>query len=395
MPTSELTTIADLRASDATFEWPEAVALVAALADVAVKGDCPLPDEVRLNGDGTFDVPVSAPLAPDEAVAALGGLLRDLLARSDGPRELTELANGAASGAGPATLDELRRTLHFFERPGREAYLRSIAGRSSARKNVEESEVELALLRERARRHAEEAPEPAKPEEADVRRPLVKRRILVAASIGAAAAAIVAAVLFTPASVREAVARPFAKYFAPPEITPKPLPTEDEKSRGSDRTAARRTSAGDRVDAQPEEETLGGPGGTAPGGGDEATPASGATSRATRSMTVVIDEDSGRVISDDESGRVLYSASSPGVRPPVLLRQTMPSAPPPDTRPEDLGAFDLTIDDRGDVERVRLVSPRNRFQERMLVASAKAWRFQPATLDGRPVRYRMLVRITW
>jgi hypothetical protein len=31
----------------------------------------------------------------------------------------------------------------------------------------------------------------------------------------------------------------------------------------------------------------------------------------------------------------------------------------------------------------------------MLVAAAKAWKFRPAMKDGRPVRYRMQVRITW
>jgi hypothetical protein len=30
----------------------------------------------------------------------------------------------------------------------------------------------------------------------------------------------------------------------------------------------------------------------------------------------------------------------------------------------------------------------------MLVSAAKSWRFQPATKDGRPVRFRARVRIT-
>jgi hypothetical protein len=59
------------------------------------------------------------------------------------------------------------------------------------------------------------------------------------------------------------------------------------------------------------------------------------------------------------------------------------------------GVFDLVVDEHGRVERVELISPGNLYQERMLVAVAKAWRFQPALLDGVPVRYRTQVQITW
>jgi outer membrane biosynthesis protein TonB len=52
------------------------------------------------------------------------------------------------------------------------------------------------------------------------------------------------------------------------------------------------------------------------------------------------------------------------------------------------------VTERGEVEKVHLISPANRYRERMLVAAAKAWRFKPATLDGQPVRYRTTVRIT-
>jgi hypothetical protein len=34
-----------------------------------------------------------------------------------------------------------------------------------------------------------------------------------------------------------------------------------------------------------------------------------------------------------------------------------------------------------------------RFQERMLMAAAKAWTFKPAMRDGHPVRYRLRIAI--
>ena len=55
--------------------------------------------------------------------------------------------------------------------------------------------------------------------------------------------------------------------------------------------------------------------------------------------------------------------------------------------------FDLVIDQNGRVEQVHLVSPGNRFNDRMLIAAAKAWQFLPATKDGQPVRYKLQIRI--
>jgi hypothetical protein len=61
---------------------------------------------------------------------------------------------------------------------------------------------------------------------------------------------------------------------------------------------------------------------------------------------------------------------------------------------EDLTLLDLVISPEGAVEQVRMrTTPRN-VREFMLVSAAKAWRFQPATLDGRPVRFRHSVAIT-
>jgi len=52
------------------------------------------------------------------------------------------------------------------------------------------------------------------------------------------------------------------------------------------------------------------------------------------------------------------------------------------------------VDEQGDVEQVRLISPANRFHERMIVSAAKMWKFRPAFKDGHPVRYREKIRIT-
>ena len=86
----------------------------------------------------------------------------------------------------------------------------------------------------------------------------------------------------------------------------------------------------------------------------------------------------------------VYTSTDPGVQPPALVRPQFPREPEPG---DDTGYFDLVVDEQGNVERVKLLSPRRLFQERMLVAAAKAWKFRPAILEGQYVKYRLRVPI--
>ena len=90
----------------------------------------------------------------------------------------------------------------------------------------------------------------------------------------------------------------------------------------------------------------------------------------------------------------IYTSSDPDVQAAVIIRPVLPTAPPDDVPADHLGTLELLVDERGDVENVRLFSPFNRYQERMIVANAKTWKFQPATRAGRPVKYRTRVRLT-
>jgi outer membrane biosynthesis protein TonB len=91
---------------------------------------------------------------------------------------------------------------------------------------------------------------------------------------------------------------------------------------------------------------------------------------------------------------VVYTASDSDVMPAMLLRPVLPAMPPPDVPPSQIGTLELVVDEQGDVERVRLISPPNRYHERMLVAHAKTWKFRPAIRDGQPVKFRTVVRLT-
>jgi TonB family protein len=121
-------------------------------------------------------------------------------------------------------------------------------------------------------------------------------------------------------------------------------------------------------------------------------------------VDVVVSEGAGRVVASpiapvppaaraSAPGRV-FQAGDPHVTPAVLIRPRLPDHPPADVPDEQIGTLEFIVTETGTVEHVHLVSPTNRYQERMLVAAAKAWQFQPATRDGRPVRFRTRIRVT-
>lgn len=98
-------------------------------------------------------------------------------------------------------------------------------------------------------------------------------------------------------------------------------------------------------------------------------------------------------------GRAMpYSASDTDVAPPTLRSQQLPSSvldPGPDA-PVDGPFLTVLIDEHGAVERVRLhakapPSGQTLYRHRMMVAAAKAWRFEPARRQGEAVRYVLRV----
>ena len=95
-----------------------------------------------------------------------------------------------------------------------------------------------------------------------------------------------------------------------------------------------------------------------------------------------------------EADANVYTSTDATVIPPVMVRPVLPKDPPPGVPLHQIGTIDVWVDENGDVEQVRLMSPANRYQERMLVSAAKMWKFRPAFKDGHPVRYRTRVRLT-
>ena len=91
--------------------------------------------------------------------------------------------------------------------------------------------------------------------------------------------------------------------------------------------------------------------------------------------------------------RFVYSDQDLDVEPPIPVRPQLPSEPKADSEAGD-SFIEVMVDERGQVLQVRLHSSDLSFNDRMIVAAAKAWQFYPALKDGRPVRYRLRVPVT-
>jgi TonB family protein len=366
--------------------WHEAVAVVAETAAMLVaRGLTTVPDTsaVILAPDGALHLLNEGP--PGAAPAQrLGEMLDELLSSTRCPPELRQLTDESmADPPAYATIEAFASALAFFERPGRQELLAALAARSSNLQLEARANTELERLEARARhqpRKAERAPQQALP-----RRNRNRVALLLAGSVlllGVLAGALVglratgsstaAAMLTERVRARvdrlaqsglEAVgirtpapppSKPVSAEVAPPRAAPK-------KARRAPRELPATISIKELAVAP------------------LSTPPSAVTPESSES--IVRDE-------------AVYTAEAEGVEPAVLMRPHMPSRPPSDAASEEIGILEIIVSATGAVEQVRLISSTTRYQDRMIVAAAKAWRFEPAIKDGQPVRYRTRIRIT-
>jgi hypothetical protein len=91
------------------------------------------------------------------------------------------------------------------------------------------------------------------------------------------------------------------------------------------------------------------------------------------------------------AGRV-YTDADREVEPPIMVYPQV--RPGTSAGPEsDFNTMEIVVSERGMVEQVRLLTTPKRMTDMMLLSGAKTWRFEPASVAGAPVRYRMA--ITW
>lgn len=105
--------------------------------------------------------------------------------------------------------------------------------------------------------------------------------------------------------------------------------------------------------------------------------------------------DAGRTAAAGAAARV-YGPEDAGVVAPTAVSRTLPAWNP--VNPIDRirsyrGQLELLIDEAGKVSAITVVRAVHADYDRPLVRAAAGWRFRPATREGAPVRYRLLMDI--
>jgi hypothetical protein len=423
----------DLRAPAVALDWHEAVAAGAALGALLAEAKasaCPQLADVALLPSG--DLRVTGPgLVEGPTSAGVARALSELLESAPCPAELRQLVERYAASRhtdpdGPPAVADVVSDLAFFERPGRREVLAELAQRAALAIEQDRRTAALDALTERTRLAAGGGPTPLavvtvvrddpgpEPAESPARRDSDPAdsgslsRPMVPVAVGILAfltVAYVAAAWFDrptpPRTVAVEDELPISGA-APPDV-PVASPAVAAHPRRPGPPAERERPSGDSRST----EQAAGPTASRGTVSDPAAaqPKPVAPSPLPRAVDVLVAERAGRVVPSPvapvrpapphaaSTGHVFQTGDAQ-VTPAVLIRPHLPDSPPPDVPEEQIGTLEFVVGENGAVEHVHLVSPANRYQERMLVAAAKTWQFRPATRDGRPVRYRTRIRVT-
>ena len=90
---------------------------------------------------------------------------------------------------------------------------------------------------------------------------------------------------------------------------------------------------------------------------------------------------------------VIYSQDDKNVMPPVMVRQDIPQYPGR-VAFDRTGVLEVVIDINGAVESATMLEGVEALYNRLLLNAAKNWMYQPARLDGAPVKYRKRIQVT-
>jgi TonB family protein len=388
-------TLRDVIARRTPLEWFEAVAIVQAVSDEAARaqgeqaGFIPdLADIVLDEGGGVRFSRVGRP-GEGSPVFRAATLLRVLLPEDAAPVQLKLLVLTSVSATPRyASLSELSRGLDYFERPDRPSVVRAVVERAAGLPAV--GSMPDA---------ADDANQTARPPASE---PATRRRLAAALFILLLASATGAAGLWwlsnrpagamalsrTKALVAEAIDSAAARVRSglrsqPPVATAAPAPAPKKAhSPGASGSGARGLLRPGRAVVH------------------NATPLTADTSEPPSETPPAPPQHVDEVIwlspppDDGTASLRAFSAADADVRPPVAVRPKLPSEPPPGVRVESLTRLEVLVSAAGEVDSVRIVSGPRDALDSMMLSAVKAWRFQPATKDGRPVAYRQLVWLT-
>ena len=419
--------VADLPARKLLRAWQEAVAIVQELADTVGRAGpaakVPNLEHVALGLDGDLVILPGSP-PPDHAARQLAQTLQVLINGTGAPPELRRLVT-ENTGDTPthASVEEFARALAIFERPGRQADIAGVVARDPSAQADSKMDSELERLRARAREAAETRSKQDRSARTRPRRRWWRAPVAACVLVLVGATTLPAALwlrsdprgVATSSALRTLVSRTGDRLgrmvrsgvnavIASRETLPAPeLNESPQPAAQSAPTSVAERRWADAPRTAPPSDSLG-----------EPAVQTGAQTGAPRALVLSPIEDAqGAIEARGGEGEpdsvprelggapviyapavpVIYTPADAEVIPAVMLRPYIPSTGP-HPAPAETGVLEIVVSETGIVERVRLISTANRFQERMLVAAAKAWKFRPALKDGQPVKYRITVRVT-
>ena len=90
----------------------------------------------------------------------------------------------------------------------------------------------------------------------------------------------------------------------------------------------------------------------------------------------------------------VYTSEDPGIEPAVIIRQDVPAIPAAIAgMTRSTGVLDLVIDEQGRVISMTLRARIHPVYDTVLLKAARDWKYEPAKLNGTPVRFRKLLQI--
>lgn len=89
----------------------------------------------------------------------------------------------------------------------------------------------------------------------------------------------------------------------------------------------------------------------------------------------------------------VYTVDDPSVVQPIIVNQVVPPYPEKRVVIPRTGRIEVVIDETGAVESAIMTLPVTNRYDSMVLAAARTWRYQPATVNGVPVKFRKTVQI--
>jgi hypothetical protein len=383
----------DLLARDVTPQWFEGVAVVQLICRQlrGPRENFPSLEHILIATGGAVTVTGASDEHPVEAAAHVLGLMSG----NDVPVRLRlSISQATARDGGFASLAEFSEALTYFERPNPEAIVESFRQRAmgAARREVAPppARIETPSVREQ-----KSAPPPV------AARSGVSRFALIAATFAALACAsiwLIGNKVTKEQTVSAATAEKTESTEPPKHARAKNTTVAPAQPRSVISPAALATAGKDARASAPRPVAEPAPklqviATTVSYAYPESLPAAAVAefSAATEGPFAASDP----IVVVDPLDRVsdrIYSQADLQVTGPISVYPKLPNEPPGPRVGRTL--LELTIAADGLVERVRMLSTPRNIHEFMLVSAAKAWRFEPARLDGRPVRFRQTLALT-